>query len=91
MATATKQSETVETITGVTLRLSLEEARTLAVLVAKVGGSPDHSPREHTNAISSALRGVGITYQGSDEYALADGLTSIRFKDRPKKGDGYPF
>ena len=86
MATATK----TETVTTVTLVLTVEEARTLAVLVAKVGGSPDHSPRGHASAISDALCGAGVTYTGSTaEYTLASG--SISFTDYPKKGDGYPF
>jgi hypothetical protein len=94
MATASVQVQPpappVETIKSVTLVLTLEEARTLAVIVAKVGGEPDRSPREHASAISSALSGVGIVYRNSDEYALAVIGQSINFKDYPRK-DFFPF
>jgi hypothetical protein len=95
MATATKQTvppaPPVETIKSVTLVLTHKEAVTLAVIVAKVGGSPDQSPREHASAISSALSRVGIAYRASDEYRCAALTQHIYFNDYPKKGDGFPF
>ena len=75
MASATKQSETVETIKSVTLELTLEEARTLAVVFSKVGG-PDgtygDSPRRHVASVSYALEDVGIIHRDAPERDLVE-------------------
>jgi hypothetical protein len=90
MATATKQTvppaPPAEVIKSVTLVLTHKEALTLAILVAKVGGSPDNSPREHASAISAALGRLGLNHRDSDEYALADPLKGFYFKDYPTEG-----
>jgi len=96
MATATKQTvpptPVVEVVKSITLVLSPAEAVTLAVITAKVGGSPDHSPREHASAIHEALYGVGIRYAGSDEYASAVSNSQITFNNYPRKlEDDFPF
>jgi hypothetical protein len=70
MATATKQSETVETIKSVTLELTLEEARTLAVVLSRVGGDCWDSPRKHTLAVGGALAGIGIEWDSAAEGIL---------------------
>lgn len=93
MASATKQIDTVktvktvETVTGVNLYLTLEEARTLAVVMSRVGGSPRISPREHVASVSDALHGAGIRWQDASERSLlsdAHGFRSnIIFSDYP--------
>ena len=70
MAIATKQTETVETVKSVTLELTLDEARTLAVVLARVGGDPDHSPRKHGQSVSDALESVHISSSGAPEHGL---------------------
>ena len=75
MAYATKQSETVETIKSVTLELTLEEARTLAVVYSRVGGSDGtfgDSPRRHCASVCDALEVVGVFYGDAPEYDLLD-------------------
>ncbi|MEU8948758.1 hypothetical protein [Streptomyces sp. NPDC048489] len=61
MATAkmTVERRTVEDKT-VTLTLSNDEAETLLALVVKVAGSPQGSPREHTESMYGALRAAGV-------------------------------
>jgi len=92
MATATKQSETVETIKSVTLKLSIEEARTLAVILAKVGGRVDRSPRGHATDVFIALEDLGIEYANTPEWKLIDVKlgSGFEFRDYPK-ADNYPF
>jgi len=92
MAYATKQSETVETIKSVTLELTLEEARTLAVVYSRVGGSDGSfgdSPRRHCASVYDALEGIGVTYRGAPEKALLVGspgreYQSLYFSDYPE-------
>lgn len=81
MATATKQSETIETIKSVTLDLTLEEARVLAVVLSLVGGDCIDSPRAHAQSVANALYGVGIRWNGAPEENRASG--SLRFSDYP--------
>ena len=89
MAYATKQSETVETIKSVTLDLTLEEARTLAVVYSKVSGSDGSyadSPRRHVQSVYEALEGIGVVYKGAPEYDLIEdnhGRQSLYFSDYP--------
>jgi len=74
MARATKQiappPPPADVVKSVTLVLSLEEARTLAVLVARVSGDQTNSPRRHATNVSNALDGIDITYKGAPEHAL---------------------
>ena len=76
MATATKQTTPppppADVVTGVTLVLSLAEARTLAVMYARVSGDSHRSPRRHANAVCAALDGVGITYYSTPEHAALE-------------------
>ncbi|MFF4557190.1 hypothetical protein [Streptomyces sp. NPDC001422] len=58
-ATMTVERRTVEDKT-VTVTLSNDEAETLLALVVKVAGSPQGSPREHTESIYGALRAAGV-------------------------------
>lgn len=45
------------------LTLSKDEAQVLKDILARVGGCPYTTRRNHTNAISNALEGVGIFSQ----------------------------
>lgn len=60
MAKATKQVAITETLTGVTLELSVQEVRTLAVILQHVGGSPKTTRRRDAAAISNALDALNI-------------------------------
>lgn len=91
MATATPRIVEIEKVVveeqrdGVVLELSAAEAKTLAAICARVGGSPDKSPRGHVGAIDAALRSAGYNWlsreAGADAYALMEGNSSLRFKD----------
>jgi hypothetical protein len=84
MAVATKQSETTETIKSVTLELTLEEVRTLAVVYSRVGGG-QQSPGRHVSSVIGALAGVGIDYQTTPEQDLYP-HKSLYFSDYPVEG-----
>jgi len=92
MAYATKQSETVETIKSVTLELTLEEARTLAAVYARVGGGDGiygDSPRRHCNSVLEALTGVGVDHRDAPELLdllndAAGRRQSLYFSDYPE-------
>lgn len=60
MAKATKQVVTTETLTGVTLDLSVQEARTLAAILYHVGGHPETTRRGDAQAIMDALSEAGV-------------------------------
>lgn len=62
----------------VTLHLSMEEAITIATLVAAVYGSCSSSPRKHTDAVYIALRKAGIQYTSASYESLVE---KPRFKD----------
>ena len=78
MASATIRSiQPQPIIESVTLELTLEEARTLAVVCAKVGGgigglSVNYSPRRHIASVLNTLEDVGIAYEDTPEYCLVD-------------------
>jgi len=87
MASASKQIEYVETAreyvemrVGVTLSLTLEEARTLAVVLANVGGNLG-SPRKYADDVADALSDSGIAWDDTVEAGLivaGDGYTCFR-------------
>jgi hypothetical protein len=79
MASAKKSFKTVETITGVTLSLTLEEARTLAAVYGRVGGDPDRSPRKHADSVLDALADVGIVGRGALERDLLPSVAGAIF------------
>lgn len=57
MAKAEKSRVEVVTVEdGVTLHLSMAEAKTLAAVGTKIGGDPDDTPRRHMDAINKALQ-----------------------------------
>lgn len=62
----------------VDLRMSPQEAATLAVLLARVDGNPA-SPREDTDSILNALTGLGVKPRHNAQWALVSG--SVRFRD----------
>jgi hypothetical protein len=92
MAQAEKKVErqVIETVT-VTLKLSEDEARTLAAVLSRTAGSRKTSPREHAVSILDALRRAGMfpefefaprmpSLTGPD--TLAEG--QVRFRDYPE-------
>ena len=44
----------------IVLELSKEEAETLQEILARIGGSPEFSPRKHCDSVHSALNNAGI-------------------------------
>lgn len=48
-----------EVIEGVSLGLTLEEAKTLLIIFSRIGGDPKLSLRKHTNSMYNALYEVG--------------------------------
>lgn len=73
MATCTTKTG----VTEIVLRLSVDEAETLASMFGSIGGDPDDSPRKHTDAVQEALRKHGFYWKGSKAYRLLMG--SFRF------------
>lgn len=50
--------------TTITLTLDAVEAETVLAVLAKVGGDPELSTRQHSNAVLEALEGAGLRYYG---------------------------
>ena len=68
MATATvKLKEIVQPIESVTITINQHELDTLMVILGRVGGCPDKSPRKHAANILMALRGVTEKVRGRSE------------------------
>lgn len=65
MAEATTNIETTETVTGVTLELSVDEAKTIAAVLGNVGGDPLKSARRHADSIARALSRVGYAHSNT--------------------------
>lgn len=67
MAKATKipaitRTEVVEVAPAIVqLELSINEAKFIAAILAKIAGNPDHSLRRYQPSISDALERVGIS------------------------------
>lgn len=80
MAKATKQVVMTETLTGVTLELSVQEARTLAVILRHVGGHPETTRRGDAQSISAALEGAGVASKHPHDW-LDSIVRSIHFTD----------
>ena len=76
---------------SVTLTLSEDEARTLRVILQKVGGCPISSLRAHSDSVLKALQGAGVRepgcYVGDQRYGeggtrlTADGGHALYFLD----------
>ena len=66
---------------GVTLTLTVEEAKTLADILSHVGGCPRTSRRKYSQAISMALHRVG--------YNFVDNFGISRRADRSQEGNIY--
>lgn len=66
-----------------TLVLTQEEAETLAVVVALVGGDMEDSPRKHTDAIAKVLLELGIVYRNTAAYRT-EPYGTTQFKAYPK-------
>jgi len=59
MAKAEKLYE--RAVTGVRLELTPDEAKAIATLIHRTGGSPFHSARKYTDQVGAALREAGVT------------------------------
>jgi hypothetical protein len=82
MAKATRQTQRkVTEETTVTLTLNANEAVTLALVLANIGGPRENSPRAHTQAVYEALSRAGVDYGRSTAYRLHTGET--RFSAYP--------
>jgi hypothetical protein len=71
-------------IISVSLTLDVETAKTLKVILGRVGGSPTDSRRRHADAISDALEGAGITYRSTAAEREQQNGSGISFVDVPK-------
>lgn len=72
------ERKVTETVTY-RLEISESEARTLAVVLARVGGSEPDSPRGHTQAILDALKDRGVHYRSAPENGIVTG--HLMFED----------
>lgn len=67
------------------LRLSIEEAETLFVVLGGVGGDQEVSPRKHAQSVMDALKGIGITREGTNSIRdLRDGAIYFQRYPAPK-------
>jgi hypothetical protein len=82
------QRETKEIVTY-SVKLSKDEAETLAYVLAKVGGTEEKSARGDTQGILNALAAEGVNYEKAKAYGQANG--SIIFSDRPEPKRTNPF
>jgi hypothetical protein len=73
--------------TTVTLTLSVDEAVTLAMVLANVGGNRETSPRKHAQAVFNALEKTGVGYYQSTAYTLHSGSQSFRPYPSTFKGE----
>lgn len=85
MAWATANVEVIHKIESVTLNLNEDEVNTLIALMARIGGSPTHSPRRHVDAISNALHmalgAPGGYYKCLKEYTCLSNSTGMKFEN----------
>lgn len=87
MAKATKTTERKVTDTHtITLTLSVDEATTLALVLANVGGERKDSPRKHAQEVLNVLSGQGVAYSASTAYKLVKG--SMVFSNYPASFKG---
>ena len=61
-------------LSGITLNLTLEEARTLATIAGKCAGSAIYSRRKHTDILFQALKDAGVSYNST----IASGCISFK-------------
>lgn len=59
-----RETETVEEVTGVTLELTLEEARTLRTLTGAIRGGSEDTLRQYTDTVWAALEQAGVGRYG---------------------------
>ncbi len=86
MAKATKQVEVKETLTGVTLELSVEEARTLMAILHYVGGHPRTTRRGYTDAVVEALASAGFGTEHPSNWVDRKPGSSIYFTEESMEG-----
>ena len=80
--TIPKVIETIETVTSITLDLSLQEAMFLRGLLFNHIAGPNNGPRGLSNAIGQALRAAGV--QPANYRVTAGGFTpSLEYPDQP--------
>ncbi|MFJ9961098.1 hypothetical protein [Streptomyces avermitilis] len=75
-AEARVERKVIETKTY-TLELSDAEARTLAVILGKVAGSPTASPRKHAESVHNALKRAGVQWFDTPLSRLAAGVIAF--------------
>ena len=93
MATATvKLKEIVQPIESVTITINQHELDTLMVILNRIGGCPDKSPRKHSANILIALQDATKNVRGRSELFETAELVDdsgkygpIYFKDYPEE------
>lgn len=68
---------TVKKVPTVTLQLTEEEAETLLLISAKIGGNPTRSRRRHVDSIGKALKGH-FGYDGVEALRSIENRTGTR-------------
>jgi hypothetical protein len=91
--TITKTVTKVTEQPGITLTLSMPEARTIIAIAAKIGGHPDSSPRGWLNNIATVLQEAGVErFTNLEEYRVLSGGMSFSeynaVSERPVNVDG---
>jgi len=92
MATATVKLKEINPIESVTITINQHELDTLMVILNRIGGCPDKSPRKHSANILMALqdatknvRGRAELYETSVLIEDSGKYASIYFNDYPEE------
>lgn len=83
------QMKTEEKQTGVRLDLTMAEAETLRVILHRIGGNSQKSPRKYTQRIVDALSDAGVVWD-SEHYAVEEERGAIYFLNYPKASKVAP-
>lgn len=80
--TENKVVTTTVAVEKIQLTLTLQEAKTMACLVASITGSDTHSRRKHCDDISAYLSAAGVDYDGVlMRKVMVESASRISFKD----------
>ena len=92
MATATVKLKEINPIESVTITINQYELDTLTVILNRIGGCPDKSPRKHSANILMALRDATKDIRGRSELFETNVLiddsgkySAIYFNDYPEE------
>ena len=92
MAKATVKLKEINPIESVTITINQYELDTLMVILARIGGCPDKSPRKHSANILMAIQDATKNIRGRSELyetsVLIDDIMShsaIYFNDYPEE------